>query len=367
MPSRSGARNAAHSEFARWILSADPSFLDLALAEATARDRTAEPLLHLDGGVVLMRSALSFWNLAAAWHDAPPIFVRHICPVLSECYLTATEGDLNLLADVVDADLTSWFEPALTFSVQTRLLTDLPYRPFTVNRHLSQRVAEATGARLDVRAPDQVLSVVCANSSSGGGSDIAYLGVSPAAYNLSDWAGGMRRFAREAGQVSRSEFKLLEALETFGIELHARGTALDLGASPGGWSRILSQREQYVTAVDPGRLHPSVERDARVRYRSITAEDYLNEEAERFDLIVNDMRMDARDSARLMVRFADRLHTGGNALITLKLPEQGRRGVLKQALQILRDGYEVVAAKQLFHNRSEITVHLRGHSKRSQM
>ncbi|MEZ4734700.1 MAG: SAM-dependent methyltransferase [Caldilineaceae bacterium] len=169
----------------------------------------------------------------------------------------------------------------------------------------------------------------------------------------------MRRFAREPEQVSRAEFKLLEALEIFTITLPPRGVALDLGASPGGWTRVLRQHDQYVTAVDPGDLDPRVAADRGVRHKRMTAEQYLANEPDQFDLIVNDMRMDARDSARMMVAYAKQLYRHGLVIMTLKLPEENRRPILDHAFTILQQAYTLVGARQLFHNRSEITVYLR--------
>lgn len=51
-----------------------------------------------------------------------------------------------------------------------------------------------------------------------------------------------------------AEFKLLEALEVFGIVLPSHGVALDLAAAPGGWTRVLRRAGEYVTAIDPGEL-----------------------------------------------------------------------------------------------------------------
>ncbi|MEZ4658183.1 MAG: SAM-dependent methyltransferase [Caldilineaceae bacterium] len=220
---------------------------------------------------------------------------------------------------------------------------------------------EATGAPLSVRAPAQILSVVCAEVALNDSDEmqaVALIGLSLASHNLSDWAGGRRRFAREAEQVSRAEFKLLEALEIFYIELPPRGVALDLGAAPGGWTRVLRGLDQYVTAVDPAELDPRVKADRSVRHKRITAEAYLAAEPDTFDIIVNDIRMDARDSARLMGAYAKQLYADGLALVTLKLPEQNRRAILDEALQILKQHYEVRGARQLFHNRSEVTVYL---------
>ena len=123
--------------------------------------------------------------------------------------------------------------------------------------------------------------------------------------------------------------------------------------------RVLRQHGQYVTAVDPGALDERVTSDPGVRHKRMTAEAYLHDEPDQFDLIVNDMRMDARDSARQMVTYARLLYPHGAAIMTLKLPETRRMPILEHALDILRSTYTVVGARQLFHNRSEITVYLR--------
>jgi 23S rRNA (cytidine2498-2'-O)-methyltransferase len=91
----------------------------------------------------------------------------------------------------------------------------------------------------------------------------------------------------------------------------------------------------------------------------MTAEAYLHDEPDQFDLIVNDMRMDGRDSARLMVACARLLYRHGAAIMTLKLPETQRMPILEHTLEILRSAYTVAGARQLFHNRSEITLYLR--------
>jgi 23S rRNA (cytidine2498-2'-O)-methyltransferase len=91
----------------------------------------------------------------------------------------------------------------------------------------------------------------------------------------------------------------------------------------------------------------------------MTAEQYLADEPDQFDLIVNDMRMDARDSARMMVAYARQLYRHGLVIMTLKLPEQNRRPIIDHAFKLLQEAYTIVGARQLFHNRSEITVYLR--------
>lgn len=343
------------------VLTASPDFIDMALEELRAAapaavTSEAAPGVHLVGGA-------AFDELAAAWRAAPPVFVRHICPVHEVAPLAGhAAADLAALREAAaQPELLRRFAPEAPFSVQARLLVELPYKPFDVNSALAAALAPHLSAPLDVRRPQQALSVVCVDEAPFVGlwTPSALLGVSPVADNLSDWAGGMRRFARETDQVSRAEFKLLEALERFAIDLPPRGVALDLGAAPGGWTRVLRARGQYVTAVDPADLDPRLRADRGVRHLRMSAEEYLAQEPDRFDIIVNDMRMDARDSARLMVDYARLLYPAGLALMTLKLAEQERRAALDEALAILRRGYTVEGVRQLFHNRSEVTVFLR--------
>lgn len=343
------------------ILSADRDFVELALAEVAGAMPGAHLLARLDeagwdSAVLLYAFPDTFWELAARWHERAPIFIRHLNPVQATRPLPEGANAVHALrATALDA-FSELMDPSLPFSIQTRILTDVDYGAYDVNSALSQALEAMTGAPLDVRNPQQVVSVVIARYQ---GKVTGFLGLSPTAYNLSDWAGGKRRFAREKGQISRAEFKLLEALEVFEVPLPSRGVALDLGAAPGGWTRILRQKEQYVTAVDPAGLDPRLEADPDVRHKQMTAEEYLAAEPDQFDLIVNDMRMDARDSARLMVAYAPQLYRDGRAIMTLKLPEENRQNVIDHTFNILREAYEILGARQLFHNRSEITVYLK--------
>ena len=344
------------------ILTADPDFLDLAQKELGAAAPGAQTLDCFGGEALLVALPDSFWSLTEAWHQEPPIFVRHVNPVQATRPLPAGPNAVHALRALAADTFSDLMDPTLPFSVQTRLFTDVSYKAYDVNTALAQSLAAESGAPLDVRNPQQIVSVVIAKY---GGRTTGFLGLSPAVYNLSDWAGGKRRFARKPEQISRAEFKLLEALELFDVPLPERGVALDLGAAPGGWTRVLRQKGQYVTAVDPGRLHPSVAQDANVRHRQMTAEVYLERGPDHFDLILNDMRLDGRDSARLMVDYASALYRHGRAIMTLKLPEDDRETVIDHAFNILDRAYERLGARHLFHNRSEITLYLRPVARRS--
>jgi len=355
------------------LLTCDDGSVDLARAELKKVAPASVELAILTPGVMLFQLRRSFSAVAKEWAKKSPIFVRHICPVHRWLPLDNAGDAPQLLSTWLASDSNSSYlvdsiDTALPFSVQSRVFDNLPIKPFDLNRPVSEAVAGVTGATLDVRSPQTIVSVACAlfersalpGLPAGGGQvAVALLGISTPAENLSDWAGGMRRFAREEGQLSRAEFKLLEAIEVFAIPIPARGVVLDLGAAPGGWTRVLRQLDQYVTAIDPAELDPRLASDPIVRHIRTTAESYLAGEPDRFDIIVNDMRMDARDSARLMVSFVGCLYRHGCVVMTLKLPETKREPVLDQSFAILREAYSIEGARQLFHNRSEVTVYLR--------
>jgi 23S rRNA (cytidine2498-2'-O)-methyltransferase len=319
-----------------------------ALDEIKAIDPGMRVQKWLGSGVGLVQLEVGWELLAKGFQKRPPIFLRHICPVQLVTKFSQRLADIERLAA-----LSSQFIPIMKmdepFSVQKRLLgNEWPYKRYDVNTRLADKLR---AFQLDVRSPKQVLSVVLTP-------DRGYLGLSKALENLSDWAGGERRFKREEDQISRAEFKFLEAIECFDLVFPNGGLALDLGASPGGWTRILGNNGMAVVAVDPAVPDHRLQLDASIEYVPATAQRYLSNTDRQFDVIVNDMRMDARDSAKLMVKAGRRLTRQGWALMTLKLPKKGEVKIIKSALKILRRKFQVIGIRQLFHNRNEVTVAL---------
>lgn len=73
------------------------------------------------------------------------------------------------------------------------------------------------------------------------------------------------------GPPSRAYLKLWEALTRFGRYPAPGETCLDLGASPGGWTRVLATFGGSVTAVDKAALAPSVAAMPNVTLRQESA------------------------------------------------------------------------------------------------
>lgn len=345
----------------RWIMTADPDFAQTAWQELAAATTNLQQAGVIAPGVWLASSSDAWDDLAQRLRARPPVFVRHICPADLALPLTEGVSDLGRLQQAATTHLGPHLSPHLPFAVQTRLyLPDAAYAPFDVNQALAQGLESQTGAPLDVRAPRQVVSVVI-----GRPADVpttAWLGLSLVNDNLSDWAGGARRFRRQSDQISRAAFKLWEAREVFQLPLPAGGHALDLGAAPGGWTHALRQWGLSVVAVDPAALHPSLTADPNIQHHRTTAEAFVRHLAPttHFAIITNDMHLDAPLSTRLMLTLARHLDQAGWGLVTLKLPRTGRpERLTAHCLSQLQTVYPSVRARQLFHNRHEVTVALR--------
>jgi len=109
-------------------------------------------------------------------------------------------------------------------------------------------------------------------------------------------------------------------------------------------------------AIDPGDLDPRVAADPGVHHVRTTAGEFFRSTALDFDLAVNDMRMDPELSCRFMRDAAARLRPGALAVVTLKVGVNRPLQALRRCRDILDGDYEPVFARQLQHNRHELTL-----------
>ena len=339
------------------IFTAAPEFAQVALNELQAIDRQSKLIQWLDQGIGFVQlSSVSFSDLAAEVFKTKAAFIRHLCPVVEKVSLelAASQRTYALCSEAIAAQI-PMFDRNQTLSIQIRSSTKEVNR-FELRNALIEGLTNA-GLQVAAKDPVQIISIFCDSTT-------AYLGFSSASDNLSSWAGGMHRFAHEDDQISRAEFKLLEAIEVFNLTLPTQGLALDLGASPGGWTRILRQRGLSVVAVDPGDLSDSLQGDSQIAHYRQLVQQYLPNCRDRYDLIVNDMRMNAADSAKNMVAASKVLNEDGLAMMTLKLPSKGVKAVIATAIAILENNYRILGVRNLFHNRQEATLVMQRLSKR---
>ncbi|MDF7681624.1 23S rRNA (cytidine(2498)-2'-O)-methyltransferase RlmM [Enterobacteriaceae bacterium ESL0689] len=188
-------------------------------------------------------------------------------------------------------------------------------------------------------------------------------------HNNSPFYMGIPRLKFPADAPSRSTLKLEEAFHVFipadeWDERLANGMySVDLGACPGGWSYQLVKRNMWVTAVDNGPMAQSLIDTGQVIWRR---EDGFRYRPERQNIswMVCDMVEKPAKVAALMAQW---LVKGWcrETIFNLKLPMKKRYEELSRNLAFIQqqlDEHGVNAqlqARQLYHDREEVTVHVR--------
>jgi len=180
-------------------------------------------------------------------------------------------------------------------------------------------------------------------------------------------AQGILRLRFPGDAPSRSTLKLEEAFLTL---LNTRQqetllspglTAVDLGASPGGWTYQFTQREMHVVAVDNGNMDPALLATGLVEHR--------REDGFRFRprkpvmWMVCDMVEQPVRVARLA---ADWIREGqaSHTMFNLKLPMKARYAEVERCLSTAREALEasgvahLLRARHLYHDREEVTCYL---------
>ncbi|PVZ19604.1 MULTISPECIES: 23S rRNA (cytidine(2498)-2'-O)-methyltransferase RlmM [unclassified Pseudomonas] len=186
--------------------------------------------------------------------------------------------------------------------------------------------------------------------------------------NSALWPMGIPRlkFPREA--PSRSTLKLEEAWHQFiprqqwDERLHGDMTAVDLGAAPGGWTYQLVRRGMLTTAVDNGPMAQSLMDTGLVRHLMTDGFTYVPKPA--VDWMVCDIvEKPARNAALLETWLGEGYCR--EAVVNLKLPMKQRYAEVKRLLERIEAGFKArkvkvsIACKQLYHDREEVTCHLR--------
>jgi 23S rRNA (cytidine2498-2'-O)-methyltransferase len=188
--------------------------------------------------------------------------------------------------------------------------------------------------------------------------DKVYIGaMRPAA--SSPWPQGIPRLKFPRAAPSRSTLKLDEAFMVLLDDderarwLRPGMSAVDLGAAPGGWTWQLVQRSLRVTAIDNGPM------DAALMESGVVT--HLREDGFRFqprkpvDWLVCDMVEQPRRVAELIARWL-REKWCQRAIFNLKLPMKKRYEETRLCLDVVGATAHTVRARQLYHDREEITV-----------
>jgi len=186
-------------------------------------------------------------------------------------------------------------------------------------------------------------------------------------YNSAASLMGIHRQSMPAEAPSRSTLKLAEAIEVFldkseQTRLLRQGmTAVDLGAAPGGWTWQMVRRGIRVVAVDNGPMKGVLAKHPLVEHLKQDGFKFAPRKA--VDWLICDM---VEKPAKVAELIGNWFVNGWckHAIFNLKLPMKQRVVALDSALGGIRGRLEMegisykLSAKQLYHDREEITVFL---------
>jgi 23S rRNA (cytidine2498-2'-O)-methyltransferase len=149
---------------------------------------------------------------------------------------------------------------------------------------------------------------------------------------------------------------LKEALSKYNLHLNGQGKkALDCGAAPGGWTKVLADYGYDVIAVDPGDLDESLKNNKKVIHYKCRIEDLVPKFQGYFDIIVDDMNIEPIETAKIMGGLARCMKPDGLAIVTLKLPGNPEKEIEEGKEELLKN-FKILSINSLFHNRQEVTV-----------
>ncbi|MFW5435630.1 SAM-dependent methyltransferase [Paenibacillus apiarius] len=335
-----------------WVITSNHGFISYAQEELRRSFGQLKSRMLVSGETALMELPADEHEVLNLLERQPAIFIRHIQPVHAVVEESAMKDELSASASSLADKL---FEQAEAAMAQTRVAVHV--RSSASNaaedkalRDALKAAAEAGGAVGAVQNPDLIISVFIHEG-------MVYAGLVTPAQAGSDWPGGAIRFQREEGQVSRAKFKLLEAERTFGLDFAAYRNALDVGAAPGGWTSLLLERGVHVTAVDPAKMHPSLMDHPRLSYYGKNAGEVAFEPHE-FDLLVCDMSWSPKVTAKLVIQLLDSVIPGGTVIVTVKLMHKKPLQTIRDVTEMFGEHMQILRAKQLFHNRDEITLYM---------
>jgi len=221
-------------------------------------------------------------------------------------------------------------------------------KPLTV--HLERALGKAGVVFDDPEAPERLHVFFV-------GGRAAYVGLS-SVDNSSRWPMGIARLRMPSASPSRSTLKLAEAfMEIVGTRSFEPGTtAVDLGASPGGWTWQLVQRGFMVTAVDNGPMDAALLDSGQVRHRRDDGFHYRPPEP------VAWMVCDMVESPSRIAHLVSRWLVQGwcrESVFNLKLPMKKRWEEVERCRAIIDEalggGGYYLRLKQLYHDREEVT------------
>ena len=331
----------------KWIGTSNKNFSPYAMEELRRTFTTIHFTQLVPGEVFLFDIPMESDEVGQQLSTSELIFLRHVQPIDREFALTGQASDVEQLVQMISYIESSISDKQISIHIRTSRDSLLVNTKAEIKEVMEEAIVEA-GGQLVLQNPDLIIAIYAHHSH-------LYVGFGTVEEMRSDWPGGAIRFQREEGQASRAKFKLLEAEKVFGLDLALFKQAIDVGAAPGGWSSLLLERGLKVTAIDPAVLDEQIMRHPALTHLKMNASDVKLPKAS-FDLIVCDMSWNPLLMSKLVLGLRPALKPYSYGVITLKLMNKKVMQSIREVKERLGSGYNVLQAKQLFHNRDEITL-----------
>ncbi|VUD56763.1 Ribosomal RNA large subunit methyltransferase M [Thalassocella blandensis] len=186
--------------------------------------------------------------------------------------------------------------------------------------------------------------------------------------NISPWLGGIPRLRAPKSAPSRATLKLEEAWHHFvpkqewSSRLAPGLRAVDLGAAPGGWTWQLVQKSMFVDAIDNGPMDEALMESGQVDHHRADGFVFIPKKSVYW--LVCDIADKPARVASLVCRWAEN-RWFEEAIFNLKLPMKQRHAAVMDAAAKIGDVLHGAGIpfelrfKQLYHDREEVTAHLR--------
>jgi 23S rRNA (cytidine2498-2'-O)-methyltransferase len=272
----------------------------------------------------------------------------------------SAEGDVTTLADRIAHGLAATYANAEEWSLSVWVPDADATRPLEPQ---ARELREQVLGRVQALHPDSAAKLRAAAELPASACplcQVALLGPSHAVYGsvlteiaLSRADAGRARMRVGADRPSRATRKVEEALHWFGVAPGPGELCVDLGAAPGGWSWALLKRRARVIAVDPALLRPDI-----ATHRGLT---HVQDSAFRFapdepvDWLFCDMAWRPLEVAALLEKWG-RNRWASFLVANLKLPMKRKAEMVERLRSVVGRGWERVKARQLYHDREEITL-----------
>ncbi len=226
---------------------------------------------------------------------------------------------IDYIGNIYSEDLERYFEDIAkkscdllknkSFRVRCRRRGSHSFNSVDVEREVGRTIKNISGAKVDLVRPDLIVFVEIIQ-------DKVYVGVCREEEIFYQKGRRLKRY--DERPLNRAMRKLEEVFEIY-EDWIPRKRVLDIGASPGGWTKALARYAEEVIAVDSAPLKPSIVKLPNVRFIQKRAEDLRLDEIGEIDMITNDVNLLHKESAGLTLKFRDCLVGGGRIIHTTKL------------------------------------------------